>query len=85
MSEARHTPGPWIPGEQGATFGILAYNHADEREYFVAFVPNYFPYAQHANARLIAAAPTMYDRIKRLAESGDEEAKRIMEAINGGA
>lgn len=35
-----------------------------------------------ANARLIAAAPTMYDFIEAKAKAGDSEAIKIMEAIN---
>ncbi len=37
----------------------------------------------HANARLIAAAPTMYNFVASRAGSGDNEAIAIMEAIDG--
>lgn len=37
-----------------------------------------------ANARLIAAAPTMHEYIARRAEAGDNEAKKILESINAG-
>lgn len=37
-----------------------------------------------ANARLIAAAPTMYDFINSKALEGDEHAKRIIDNINAG-
>lgn len=36
-----------------------------------------------ANARLIAAAPTMRDYIARKAGEGDAEARQILEAIDG--
>lgn len=36
-----------------------------------------------ANARLIAAAPTMYEYVAIQAASGDNEAIKILEAING--
>jgi hypothetical protein len=36
-----------------------------------------------ANARLIAAAPMMYDYIAVKAELGDTEAGKIMEAVRG--
>jgi hypothetical protein len=35
-----------------------------------------------ANARLIAASPTMAEYIQRKADEGDEEAARIMETIH---
>jgi len=38
-----------------------------------------------ANARLIAAGPTMADYIRKRAEAGDSEALAIWEAINGNA
>lgn len=34
-----------------------------------------------ANARLIAACPTMYDYIKTQAEKGDEDAAKIINSI----
>lgn len=36
-----------------------------------------------ATARLIAQAPTMADYIQRKADGGDDEARDIMERING--
>jgi hypothetical protein len=39
----------------------------------------------HADARLIAAAPTMAAYIEKRAAEGDVEAKSIMEAIHGDA
>jgi hypothetical protein len=37
---------------------------------------------QIANARLIAASPTMFDYVKRRADEGDAEAISIVENIN---
>lgn len=37
---------------------------------------------QEANARLIAASPTMYDYIKRQAWNGDKEARKLIETID---
>jgi hypothetical protein len=37
----------------------------------------------HPDARLIAAAPTMYDFVQRASNSGDTEASAILEAIHG--
>jgi hypothetical protein len=39
---------------------------------------------QKANAKLIAAAPKMYDYIKLLASSGDLQAIHILESIDAG-
>ena len=39
---------------------------------------------QEANARLIAAAPTMHEYIAKRADAGDNEAKQILESINAG-
>lgn len=36
-------------------------------------------------ARLIAAAPTMYEFIKKASERGDADAIAIVEAVNGNA
>ena len=37
-----------------------------------------------ANARLMAAAPTMHEYIAKRADAGDNEAKQILESINAG-
>lgn len=41
-------------------------------------------YPVEDNARLIAAAPTMYEYIASSASNGCAEARKIMEAINAG-
>ena len=84
MADA-HTPGPWIanglfvhaPGQYGSGghgYCIASCNvePAAESEAVDA-----------ANARLIAAAPTMAAYIALQAEMGDAEAVKIMEAIRG--
>lgn len=39
---------------------------------------------QMANARLIAASPTMYEYIQKQAKGGDEDAAQIIRSINDG-
>ena len=84
---SKHTPGPWavvgnrtkyvearlISGliQEVAACGPTA---ADEG----------YGQQQEANARLIAAAPTMHEYIAKRADAGDNEAKQILESINAG-
>lgn len=85
MSESKHTPGPWEiaaerPPETSAEWlwigpagwktrvaRVVVYD-GEQRE-------------QQANARLIAACPTMYDYIAKRAADGDADAQAIVEAI----
>lgn len=78
MNEAKHTKGPWtytnrdgIAEVHGNAGDVLLWEDVEGGE------------EAHANARLISAAPRMYDRIVQLAESGDAEANSILEEING--
>lgn len=88
--QGKHTPGPWRVGEGGMPSRLNVWAGA---AYQIAQVKR-FPAADdvrqiqadaeaEANARLIAAAPRMYDRIVQLAASGDAEANSILEQING--
>lgn len=91
--ETKFTPGPWSFSrweQWGDTRFYVA--QADDAPY----TPNYSYVAtliaetvsgervavQEANARLIAAAPTMYAYIEMRANEGDLEAKKILENIN---
>lgn len=88
--EHKHTPGPWeitshrppyseendfpgvgisIPDAELAS-GI----HEDAIEVWGE--------NSEANARLIAASPTMYDFVKKCAAEGNRDATRILEAIH---
>ena len=58
-------------------FDRLAHVYSDRSVSF-ATLPEH-----DANARLIAAAPRMYDRISLLATDGDAESIQIMEQIHG--
>lgn len=81
MSAAKHTPGPWqvagpsakgylvVQGAKGNGVALILMDSDDEE----------------ADARLIAAAPLMYDYIASSASNGCAEAKKILEAIHGNA
>uniref|UniRef100_UPI001304B532 hypothetical protein n=1 Tax=Novosphingobium sp. HII-3 TaxID=2075565 RepID=UPI001304B532 len=90
-------PGPWFAGqtpyqrdshpgqrciglaleEDGSVFGYRLHPNDDDGSYF-----NLSGFCSEADARLIAASPTMYDYIAKRAQGGDQEASDIMEAIN---
>ena len=85
--EAAHTPAPWI-ADLGEAYRVRAQQDGGQ----VAIMMNLK--GQHglagrrsgdevaANARLIAASPTMYDYLVERAQSGDARAASIVEAIN---
>lgn len=74
----KHTPRPWkvagpsakgylvVQGAEGNGVALILMESSDEE----------------ADARLIAAAPTMYEYIASSASNGCAEARKIMEAIN---
>ena len=96
MSPA-HTPGPWRVKQTGFTYfrdlTILGEDwHGEETPIAAALVRNALhPYGRadkarseiEANARLIAAAPTMFDYLTMLAFRGDNEAHEIISKITG--
>ena len=87
------TPGPWLFRTAPTSAGLChIVSAADWRGAFIygdgirIGVDDALPKAQElaANARLIAAAPTMYEFIVSSASNGCAEARKIMEAINAG-
>lgn len=86
-----YTPGPWHVGtahEDPQFQSVL-----DERDRCLADISfhkhtdTYYPFRaeSEANARLIAAAPRMYELIAKLAKGGDAEAISILESIHASA
>ncbi len=76
------TPGPWrveidkygpldVVGADGEFVARAAWRHRNEKD--------------AANARLIAAAPEMYEYIKVRAERGEETARRLIARSEGRA
>jgi hypothetical protein len=80
-----HTPAPWVVGPVDDT--VVTHLGRDGVRYEIAAIdgdynsPDEWP-TMEANARLIAAAPTMADYIERKAEAGCKEAASILEQIN---
>jgi hypothetical protein len=72
------TPGPWRRSKNG--FQVLT---GDSFHTICRLEPLEIQRMdeQLANARLIAASPTMYEYVSKRAERGDEEARRILEEI----
>ena len=84
----KHLPGPWmilgtpvspIPPEM---FPVLIGVEDEEGGLPIMAVHNIN--GDYGDARLIAAAPTMYEYIASSASNGCAEARKIMEAINAG-
>lgn len=74
-----HTPGPWLKS------GCIVLSNDEDRGMRFAIaerVRGRNAEDQEANARLIAASPTMYDYLVERAQSGDARAASIVEAIN---
>jgi hypothetical protein len=57
-----HTPGPWEIADEKADVDIVAYDHVTEREVRLASMVLKSPRVE-ANARLMAAAPDMYQAL----------------------
>lgn len=95
MSESKHTPGPWqsegvaiyaqgsVDTYSGAVLVPLAHVEdtsqvdPDGRLWTISG-------DRGANARLIAAAPVMFEYLAKQAAAGDPAAAEIMEAIHAG-
>ena len=73
-----HTEGPW-PMRESATHVTVTNARGDAVFHDDKRIPGVM-----ADARLIAAAPTMYEYIASSASNGCAEARKIMEAINAG-
>ena len=85
--KAAHTPGPWLI-EWNAAQGGEGHYITDSKDMVelsriaaVLFHDDAVGETR-ANARLIAASPTMYDYLVERAQSGDARAASIVEAIN---
>lgn len=89
---AGFTPGPWavdplypqdVQSACGAEIASTFDEHEEGQEWVIR--GNRFVCAEQAeaNARLIAAAPTMAAFIQKYADAGDAEAIAIMEAVHG--
>ena len=82
MSETKHVTGPWKVVDR-SQFNMRANDPkweiddaAGKQHYWIALAIN------EADARLIAAAPTMHGYIKKRSLAGDLEARTILEQID---
>lgn len=80
---SKHTPGPWRYSKENGSPTTGQHMIAGAKPGYLAEVRDCGSGCVEANARLIAAAPTMYTFIEREASCGNAEAITILEAING--
>jgi hypothetical protein len=78
----KHTPGPWKVtrqevGKRGGG-GDLIISFSPIKFFFLPFTRE-----NEANARLIAAAPSMFAYIEKRAKEGDTEAAALLEVARG--
>ena len=71
-TESKHTPGPWsyapaVPRAQRC-FYIAGNQDANNREVDIGMVQGGY-YSCEANARLIAAAPTIFDALREIEDT----------------
>jgi hypothetical protein len=81
MSEKKHTPGPWRTGCGGESAYRETIIRADNLKLAQVWSHTVPLDEAIANARLIAAAPTLFEYAKQQAEKGDENAARIIAEI----
>ena len=85
--KAAHTPAPWLI-EWNAAQGGEGHYITDSKDMVelsriaAVLFHDDADGETRANARLIAASPTMYDYLVERAQSGDARAASIVEAIN---
>lgn len=85
--KAEHTPAPWLI-EWNAAQGGEGHYITDSKDMVelsriaAVLFHDDADGETRANARLIAASPTMYDYLVERAQSGDARAASIVEAIN---
>lgn len=90
MNEAKHTPGPWcISDENPKIIKEDLSMIGSSRGVLIAFAcghhnSGFYPSDEQAiaNARLIAAAPKMYALLAMRAESGDNDAAKLLQEID---
>lgn len=76
-AQTKHTAGPWEV--QGNNI-VATKGNVDVA--VICYSGEHFTGEDKANARLIAAAPTMYEFIAKVSADGSVEAKAILESIN---
>ena len=78
-----HTPGPWKAVASDPSSGVDCWWILDSDGLDIGTACGYQEDPRSvADARLIAAAPVMFDYIRAKAEEGDERAKEIMRSLS---
>lgn len=84
--ETGHTPGPWnVESDRQPNAITIRFDDGVNASYVATLYPACLceEHGNHyANARLIAACPTMYDYIKVRAQNGDNDAQKIIGTID---
>ena len=85
--KAAHTPAPWLIEWNAAQGGEGHYitdskDMGEPSRIAMVLFHDDADGETRANARLLAASPTMYDYLVERAQSGDARAASIVEAIN---
>lgn len=88
MSQVQHTSAPWVFGKTSEDRRLIL--GGPSRRYVATVTIHQIPRhmglweegEREANARLIAASPTMFDYVQSRADAGCPEATKILEAIN---
>lgn len=79
MTDRKHTPGPWrvVRDRNGAATMILSSQKDEDGDELpvIDYEHGGYTYAYEANARLIAAAPDMYEALKEAREALATEIK----------
>ena len=87
--KTKHTPGPWYVYLEKHNWGTTPHvtDTPNPRDAAPICTFNGLAYRDdsetRANARLIAAAPTMFDYLTLLASRGNDEAHEIIKKITG--
>ena len=83
---AQHTPGPWFTDPNDATKVLKQFRSPKVRNETIAATNRTWMTESEkiGNARLIAAAPSLYEYAASKANFGDNEALKLLEMIHGG-
>lgn len=83
MNKKSFTPGPWEKQMLKEAYGDHHFAIDTSSEFVMSFIAPVGMSVEEAeaNAHLIAASPTMYAYIKKQAEKGCEDAKKIISSI----
>ena len=79
---SKHTPGPWTQGTSNTGQSCVWLDGHTEPEDTMGPDNTWIDCVTEANARLIAAAPEMYALLAMMAESGGNDAAKLLQEID---